>query len=83
MFHTDWEKEFDNHNISALLSTFDIVRSLSRKPYDNAVAESTYKSFKFELVYDNTFHTLYELQIQLMDYVHWWKHFRPRGSLDY
>nr|WP_244244599.1 IS3 family transposase [Marinilactibacillus kalidii] len=85
MFHTDRGKEFDNHTIDELLDTFDIVRSLSRKgnPYDNAVAESTYKSFKFEFFYDNTFHTLYELQVQLMDYVHWWNHFRPHGSLDY
>ncbi|WP_413526737.1 IS3 family transposase [Marinilactibacillus psychrotolerans] len=85
VFHTDRGKEFDNHTIDELLDTFDIVRSLSRKgnPYDNAVAESTYKSFKFEFVYENTFHTLYELQVQLMDYVHWWNHFRPHGSLDY
>ncbi|SFK60083.1 Integrase core domain-containing protein, partial [Marinilactibacillus piezotolerans] len=39
--------------------------------------------FKFEFVYDNTFHTLYELQVQLMDYVYWWNHFRPHGSLNY
>ncbi len=85
IFHTDRGKEFDNHTIDALLETFEIERSLSRKgnPYDNAVAESTYKSFKFEFVYDNTFHTLYELQIKLMDYVHWWNTFRPHGSLNY
>lgn len=85
LFHTDRGKEFDNHTIDELLETFDIERSLSRKgnPYDNAVAESTYKSFKFEFVYDHTFQTLYELQVQLMDYVHWWNHFRPHGALDY
>ncbi|MFL2120288.1 IS3 family transposase [Marinilactibacillus psychrotolerans] len=85
VFHTDRGKEFDNHILDELLGTFDIVRSLSRKgnPYDNAVAESTYKSFKFEFVYGHTFHTLYELQVQLMDYVHWWNPVRPHGSLDY
>lgn len=85
VFHTDRGKEFDNHTIDELLDTFDIVRSLSRKgnPYDNAVAQYTYKSFKFEFVYENTFHTLYELQIQLMDYVHWWDYFHPHGSLNY
>ena len=85
IFHTDRGKEFDNHAIDELLDTFDIERSLSRKgnPYDNAVAESTYKSFKFEFVYDNRFDTLYELQVQLMDYVHWWNNFRPHGALDY
>lgn len=85
IFHTDRGKEFDNHTIDELLDTFDIERSLSRKgnPYDNAVAESTYKSFKFEFVYDNQFDTLYDLQVQLMDYVHWWNHFRPHGALNY
>ncbi|MFL2079428.1 IS3 family transposase, partial [Marinilactibacillus psychrotolerans] len=34
-------------------------------------------------VYGHTFHTLYELQVQLMDYVHWWNPVRPHGSLDY
>lgn len=85
IFHTDRRKEFDNHTIDELLSTFKITRSLSRKgnPYDNAVAESTYKSFKFECVYDNSFNTLYDLQVTLMDYVNWWNKFRPHGSLDY
>lgn len=85
IFHTDRGKEFDNHTIDDLLDTFKIKRSLSRKgnPYDNAVAESTYKSFKFEFVYDTIFNTLYELQVRLMDYVNWWNKFRPHGSLNY
>lgn len=85
IFHTDRGKEFDNHTIDELLDTFDIERSLSRKgnPYDNAVAESTYKSFKFELVYDNRFDTLHDLQVQPIDYVHWWNNFRPHGALNY
>ncbi len=85
LFHTDRGKEFDNHTIDQLLDTFKIERSLSRKgnPYDNAVAESTYKSLKFELVYDRSFDTLYVLRLQLMDYVNWWNHFRPHGALNY
>lgn len=47
LFHTDRGKEFGNQTIEALLTTFEIERSLSKKggPYDYAVAESTYKSF--------------------------------------
>ncbi|WP_143358011.1 transposase, partial [Escherichia coli] len=50
IFHTDRGKEFDNQAIDELLTTFDINRSLSHKgcPFDNAVAESTYKSLKVE-----------------------------------
>ncbi|EOT30712.1 hypothetical protein OMQ_00416 [Enterococcus saccharolyticus subsp. saccharolyticus ATCC 43076] len=65
------EKEFDNKLIDTTLKTFAIKRSLSKKgcPYDNAVAESTYKSFKAEFVYPNTFDTLNQLKLQLFDYV--------------
>ena len=48
IFHTDRGKEFDNQIIDEALAAFQIERSLSTKgcPYDNAVAESTFKSFK-------------------------------------
>lgn len=84
-FHTDRGKEFDNQAIEAVLHAFQIERSLSRKgnPYDNAVAESTYKSTKVEFVYPNTFATLEELDIHLFDYVHWWNYLRLHGSLGY
>ncbi|WP_152023764.1 IS3 family transposase [Vagococcus penaei] len=85
LFHTDRGKEFDNQVIDTILNTFNIKRSLSRKgnPWDNAVAESTYKSFKAEFVYPNQFETLKELSVALYDYVHWWNHFRIHGALNY
>jgi len=48
MFHTDRGKEFDNQLIDEVLDGFDIERSLSMKgcPYDNAVAETTFKAMK-------------------------------------
>lgn len=84
IFHTDRGKEFDNQLIDQLLESFEIERSLSRKgnPYDNAVAESTYKSMKIEFIHQHTFETLDDLRIQLFDYVHWWNHLRIHGSLD-
>ncbi|WP_144026617.1 DDE-type integrase/transposase/recombinase, partial [Paenibacillus sp. FSL H7-0331] len=50
MFHADRGKEFDNTLISQALQTFGIERSLSKKgcPYDNVVAEATFKIFKTE-----------------------------------
>lgn len=85
IFHTDRGKEFDNKLIDTILKTFAIERSLSKKgcPYDNAVAESTYKSFKAEFVYPNTFDTLNQLKLQLFDYVNWWNYLRLHGSLGY
>lgn len=84
-FHTDRGKELDKHVIDEILSAFKIEQSLSRKgnPYDNAVAESTYKLTKVEFVYPNTFKTLHELVVQLFDYVHWWNYLHLHGSLGY
>ncbi len=85
LFHTDRGKEFDNQAIDELLTTFDINRSLSHKgcPFDNAVAESTYKSLKVEFVYQYTFETLQQLDLELFDYVNWWNHLRLHGTLGY
>ncbi|HGF7389133.1 TPA: IS3 family transposase, partial [Enterococcus faecium] len=72
IFHTDRGKEFDNQAIDELLTTFD-----------NAVAESTYKSLKVEFVYQYTFETLQQLDLELFDYVNWWNHLRLHGTLGY
>ena len=85
LFHTDLGKEFDNQSIDELLDSFQIKRSLSRPgcPYDNAVAEATYRAFKIEFIYQQSFDSLFELQYELMDYVNWWNKFRKHGKLGY
>ncbi|PQV96205.1 IS3 family transposase [Enterococcus faecium] len=52
-------------------------------PEQNAVAESTYKSLKVEFVYQYTFETLQQLDLELFDYVNWWNHLRLHGTLGY
>ena len=46
--------EFKNKAIDELLTTFNIQRSLSKKgcPYDNAVAEATFKVVKTEFAFN-------------------------------
>lgn len=85
MFHTDRGSEFDNALIDELLDSFQISRSLSMKgcPYDNAVAESTFKMIKAEFVYTHRFDTLDQLQRELADYVHWFNNIRLHGTLGY
>src|SRR5699024_9427239 len=85
MFHTDRGKEFDNELIDEALETFQIQRSLSEKgsPYDNAVAEATFKSIKTEFVYGNVFSNQQELDLELFDYVNWFNNIRIHGSLNY
>lgn len=67
MFHKDRSKEFHNACIVVALTTSGIQRSLSIKecPYDNLIAESTFKAVKTEFIYPNRFRTLNELNIQL------------------
>ena len=85
MFHTDRGSEFNNLIIDEVLDTFNIRRSLSLKgcPYDNAVAESTFKIFKTEFVHGRNFENLDRLKIELADYVNWFNNFRIHSSLGY
>ena len=85
IFHTDRGNEFKNQLIEETLEAFDITRSLSRKgcPYDNAVAETTFKIIKTEFVKNQTFENLDALKLQLADYVNWFNNHRLHSSLGY
>lgn len=85
IFHTDRGSEFKNKIIDGVMDTFGIRRSLSKKgcPYDNAVAEATFKIFKTEFVNPNTFDSLDHLKLELSDYVNWYNNFRIHSTLDY
>ena len=85
VFHTDRGSEFDNAQIDEMLEVFSIRRSLSKKgcPYDNAVDESTNKTLKEEFVYQESFTSLYDLQVKLNDYVHWYNSTRLHSTLGY
>ena len=54
-------------------------RSLSKKgcPYDNAVAEATYKIIKTEFAFNRIFGSFEELETELFDYVHWYNNLLP------
>lgn len=85
IFHTDRGCEFKNMLIDDVLKTFGIKHSLSHKgcPYDNAVAEATFKIIKTEFAFNKTFKSLDELQYLLFDYVNWYNTKRIHGSLGY
>lgn len=85
LFHTDRGNEFKNKIIDETLETFQIKRSLSMKgcPYDNAVAEATYKIFKTEFVRNRLFDSLEALSLELADYIHWFNYIRIHGTLGY
>ena len=83
--HTDRGNEFKNQLIDETLSTFKIDRSLSQKgcPYDNAVAEATFKIIKTEFINQYRFDTLDELKYELSDYINWFNNRRIHSWLDY
>lgn len=85
IFHTDRGNEFKNNTIDGLIETFNIKRSLSKKgcPYDNAVAEATFKVFKTEFIYQTAFQSLEELKLELADYINWYNNVRIHSSLGY
>ena len=73
LFHTDRGNEFKNALIDEVMSTFKIQRSLSMKgcPYDNAVAEATFKLIKTEFVKHRKFRSLDQLNIELNSFASW------------
>ncbi len=85
LFHTDRGNEFKNQIIEELLEAYNIERSLSHKgcPYDNAVAEATFKIIKTEFIWNETFADLKELKLKLWDYVNWYNNHRIHSSLGY
>lgn len=85
VFHTDRGSEFDNAEIDGLLEAFSIRRSLSKKgrPCDNAVDESVNRTLKEEFIYQESFASLYDLQIKLGNYVHWYNHICLHSTLGY
>ena len=85
VFHTDRGNEFKNNLIEETLKSFNIDRSLSMKgcPYDNAVAEATFKIMKTEFINNTVFHSLEELQLKLSDYINWFNNHRIHSSLEY
>ena len=85
LFHTDRGNEFKNKVIDEVLDTFEMERSLSHKgcPYDNAVAEATFKIVKTEFVRNETFQNLDKLKLKLWDYVNWYNQHRIHSALGY
>ena len=85
IFHTDRGLEFCNRHIDDFILRYGIIRSLSHKgtPYDNAVAEATYKIIKTEFVKQESFKSLEMLRLCFEDYVHWFNCCRIHSSLNY
>ncbi len=85
IFHSDCGNEFNNKIIDKFLLAFNINHSLSKKgcPYDNAVAEAIFKTFKTEFINDKNFTSLIQLKFELFDYINWYNNIRIHSILNY
>ena len=85
LFHSDREKKFDNQLFDSCFEVFGITRSLSHKgcPYDNAVAEATFKTIKTEFVKNEIFTNTNELRQRFSAYAYWYNNNRLHSSLGY
>ncbi len=68
--------------INEIINTFGIKKSLSKKgcPYENVLAEATYKIIITEFAFNRQFESFEELERELFDYVNWYNNIRIHGS---
>jgi len=71
IFHSDRGVQYSCNNFVNLLASYDITQSMCRKGncWDNAVAESYFKTLKSELIYGNKLVSKEKMKIMLFEYV--------------
>ena len=71
IMHTDRGSQYASHKFRRLLKTNRILSSMSRKgdPWDNAVAESFFKSLKMERTYWRHYRTREEARRDIFQYI--------------
>ena len=73
-------------NLLILSSPSKVKRSISRKGncWDNAVAESFFKSLKSELIYGNKLISRKDMEKEVFEYIElWYNKMRRHSSLNY
>jgi transposase InsO family protein len=84
--HSDRGVQYACGDFQQLLARHGMIPSMSRKgdPYDNAVAESFFRTLKVELVYRRRFRTRLEAKAAIVEYIELFYNRRRRhSSLDY
>jgi transposase InsO family protein len=71
LWHTDRGSQYASYSHKDLLKKHGIVQSMSRKGncWDNAVAESFFKTLKSDLVYKTYFYTKKQAQREIFEYI--------------
>jgi putative transposase len=71
VFHSDRGSQYASNEFKKALGGIDAKQSMSRKGdcWDNAVAESFFKTIKVELIYQKQFRSRYEAEICIFEYI--------------
>lgn len=86
IFHSDRGVQYASKKMNQILGKNSKMRqSMSRKGncWDNAVAESFFKTIKYECLYRYKFNTYHQLYQCISDYIMWYNTLRLHSSLHY
>jgi transposase InsO family protein len=82
MFHSDRGVQYASESFTILIKKYEGVQSMSRKGncWDNAVAESFFKTIKIESIYQQKIVNKYHAYRILFDYIDGWYNTKRRHS---
>ena len=86
LFHSDRGVQYASKKFANTLDSYGVIRSMSRKGncWDNAVAESFFKSLKTEMIYGNKLITREKMKKQIFQYIEiWYNRNRRHKALNY
>ena len=86
IFHSDRGSQYASNRYKSLLSENAIRQSMSNNGncYDNAIAESFFKTLKTELIYHKRYKTREEAKLDLFEYIEvFYNRERLHSALDY
>jgi transposase InsO family protein len=75
IFHSDRGIQYACNEFATIVSSYKLIeRSMSRKGdcWDNAVAESFFKTLKVEHIYRNSYKTFREAELSVFEYIEAW-----------
>lgn len=86
IFDSDRGVQYANKKFSNTIESYNVRRSMSRKGncWDNAVAESFFKSLKTELIYGNKLISKERMEMEIFEYIEiWYNKKRRHSTLNY
>lgn len=83
IFHSDQGSQYTSYTFRSLLKEFQVTQSFSKSgnPYDNAVAESFFSTFKKEEFYRSNYRSEKELRQGIDTYISFYNKKRPHTTL--